>query len=255
MKSFFIIVSSLILTYSATAQSSIQLLDPDNGDADVTNTSVNFWGGPGDNIIKELNVKNTSSISKGYKVKRTFVSGVSVIAPLDTVEVCWNVCLQPNWALVQALGVVNIAAGDTASFGGTGIGFHSTFKPNMNLGERVVRYTFYDNANNSDSVNYIAHYFSTGVNITEGDVKLFNFSNAFPNPATTSTTIKYDFPIASKAKLRVYNCMGGLVKEVRVEDESGKININTEEFSDGIYFYSLMVNDKIVATKKLIVNK
>jgi hypothetical protein len=39
----------------------------------------------------------------------------------------------------------------------------------------------------------------------------------------------------------------------QIASGNGKFNISTTNLSDGIYFYSLMVNGKIIQTKKLMV--
>ncbi|MBC7865158.1 MAG: T9SS type A sorting domain-containing protein [Bacteroidia bacterium] len=254
MKKIFTTVSVFLLFLVANSQSNFQLLDELNGYNDVTNTTEDIWLGPGDNVVRELEVKNLASTSKLVRCKRTFVSGIGTVAPnQDTVELCWNLCLAPTWNAVQTAGNVTIAAGDTASFAGNGIGFHVTFKPSMIVGVRTVRFTFYDNANTTDSVNYIINYHITAVGVAETDTKSFNFSNAYPNPATSVATIKYDFSVQAKTKIKLYNAVGSLVKEFKIEDQNGKLNINTDELSNGLYFYSLIVNDKVTGTKKLIV--
>jgi hypothetical protein len=255
MKRIFTILSFSAIVAGAVAQNSFQLLDPDNSNADVSNTTFDLYGTFPSYIVKELNVKNSSSSTKTVKMKRTFVSGINMTVPnQDTIEICWNVCLQPSWNTTQNAGNVNIPAGDTASFSTSGIGFHATLKPANVTGVRVVRYTFWDLNNTADSVNVIVNYHMTATGINETNIKQFNFSNPQPNPAVGSTTIKYDFPFAAKSKIKVYNMVGTLVREVKLEGENGKITINTEDLTNGVYFYSLIVNDRIAGTKKLIVS-
>lgn len=254
MKKLFTFLAISAISASLFSQSSFQLLDPDNSNADVTGATFDFYGAPGEDIIKIIDVKNNAASNKTVKLKRTFVSGVAMTSPEDTCTICWNVCLPWSANLTQTTGNVNIGAGSIASFQSqSGLGFHSSFKSNSTLGTRVVRYTWYDVNNTNDSTYLIVNYHITGVNIKENVLKQFNFSNPQPNPAIGSTSIKYDFPHAAKAKIKIYNAIGTLMKEVRIDDENGKITISTEELSNGVYFYSLLVNDKIVGTKRLIV--
>jgi hypothetical protein len=171
----------------------------------------------------------------------------------DTIQICWNVCLSPNWITTQTAGNVNIASNSVASFSSNGIGFHSLFSPSSIPGTRVIRYTFWDVNNVNDSVNITINYHITGVGLNSYSIKQFNFSNPQPNPANGFTTIRYDFPIAAKAKIKIYNAVGTLMKEIKIEDQSGKVVVDTDDLSNGIYFYSLVVNDKIAGTKKLII--
>ena len=251
---FTFLTITTFITLGAVAQSSFQLLDPDSGNADVTNATLDIYASFPNYTIKELEVKNTSASSKSVKMKRTFVSGINYSLPdQDTVEICWNVCLPVNWNTTQTAGSVTIAAGAIASYSTNGIGFHSTLKPANLSGTRTVRYTFWDLNNTTDSVNVIINYHYTAVGVAETNLKAFNFSNPQPNPAEGSTIIKYDFPVVAKAKLKIYNAVGTLVREMKLEDQHGKVTINTEDLTNGIYFYSVIVNDRIVGTKKLIV--
>jgi hypothetical protein len=251
MKKIFTILGLTVLSGGLFAQN-IQILDPENSSANVSNTVLDIYESFPNYTVKELDVKNNTGSTKSVKLKRTLVSMNLSTPNQDTVEMCWNVCLQPSWNTVQSAGNVSIAANDTASFSSNGIGFHSTFRPANISGVRTIRYTFWDISNTTDSVNVIINYHYTATGINE-NLKLFSFSNPQPNPAGSYTTIRYDFPFAAKAKLKVYNAVGSLVKEMRLEDENGKVTINTEELPNGIYFYSLIVNDKIAGTKKLIV--
>ena len=257
MKKLILSVAVAISLFSLSkAQSSFQILDPDNNHNNVTNGNFDIWGDPTTDIEKEFDVRNTSSANKTVKLKRTFVSGFNFSLPdQDTVQICWNVCLPASWNTTQTAGNVNVNANTTLSFSSGGIGFHSLFSPCSLLGTRVIRYTFWDVNNTSDSVNVTINYHVTGVGINAVSLKQFNFSSPQPNPAIGFTTIKYDFPISAKTEIKIYNALGTVVKSIKVEDQSGKININTEGLDNGIYFYTLFVNDKVAGTKKLIISQ
>jgi hypothetical protein len=254
MKKIFTFSFLLLLGISLRAQNSFSILDPDNSNADITNFVVDVDVDPSVDYVKELVVKNNLSSAKYVRLKRTFVSGVGTSSPdYDTLIMCWNLCLSANWNTVQTAGTINITSGGVASYAVNGTGYHVTFKPSNQIGTRVVRYTFYDNNNTADSVTVTYNYHIGQTGITESNIKLFNFSNPQPNPSNGITSIKYDFPNAAKAKIKIYNAVGTMVKEVKIEDQSGKVTLATDELSNGIYFYSLLVNDKVVGTKRLIV--
>ncbi|MFN6038705.1 MAG: T9SS type A sorting domain-containing protein [Bacteroidota bacterium] len=253
-KIYFPVLFAIILT-AVNAQSTLQVLDPDNNHNNVSNGVYDAWGDPSTHIEKEFDVRNTTSAGKTVKLKRTFVSGFNFSLPdQDTVQICWNVCLPASWNTTQTAGNVTVNANTTLSFSSGGIGFHSLFSPCALLGTRVIRYTFWDVNNTSDSVNVTVNYHITGVGINSSNIKQFNFSSPQPNPAFGQTTIRYNFPFnVGNAKIKIYNAVGTLVKEFKIEDESGKLIISTDELINGIYFYSLIINDKVAGTKKLIV--
>jgi hypothetical protein len=256
MKKILTLFSSVCLFTAVYSQSSFTWMDQDNGFADVTNTTLDFYVNSDDQVIKELEVKNTAGTNKSTKIRRTWLSPVGLTLPdQDTLEVCWKNCDQPVWTSVQLTsGSLTIVAGDTASFSGSGYGFHSTYSPCDAAGTRTVRYTVYDINNTADSSSVTFNYHVTAVGMNESTLKLFTISNAFPNPSATSATIKYDFPVAAKSTIKLYNAVGGLVKEIKISDASGKVTIDTDRLADGVYFYSLIVNDKVTTTKKLIVS-
>jgi hypothetical protein len=55
------------------------------------------------------------------------------------------------------------------------------------------------------------------------------------------------------AKLVIYNLLGSVVRDVQINDAIGKLKVNVSDMDDGIYFYSLLVNNETVKTQKLVV--
>jgi len=75
-----------------------------------------------------------------------------------------------------------------------------------------------------------------------------------PNPFNQSTTIRYRFPQGAKGQINLYDTRGVLVKTISA-NESGQIKISASELSAGIYTYTLIVNDKLADSKKLVLTK
>ncbi|MBS1601096.1 MAG: T9SS type A sorting domain-containing protein [Bacteroidetes bacterium] len=79
-----------------------------------------------------------------------------------------------------------------------------------------------------------------------------------PNPATSSTTIDYSLPQGvSAATCQVYSLDGKLMSSIVLPANAGKsqTQLSTSQLSAGIYMYSLIVNGKVLDTKKLVVSK
>ena len=85
------------------------------------------------------------------------------------------------------------------------------------------------------------------------EYKSVDFSPAYPNPASTSATLDYMIPDGANGKLLLRNLTGNLVREVNLEKPAGKIVINTFDLKDGLYFYSVLLNNRIELTHKLMV--
>ena len=83
----------------------------------------------------------------------------------------------------------------------------------------------------------------------------YELSSPYPNPAKSFTSIEYQLPIAiQQAEIKVYNLIGKEVIRHKITDPSGKLRINTDNFKPGIYLIYLVVANKSVTSRKLIVS-
>ena len=78
-----------------------------------------------------------------------------------------------------------------------------------------------------------------------------------PNPFNQSTTIHYSIPLtANNAAIVVTDASGKTLRQFNnLSKGSGSVTINTNTFSSGNYLYSLVVDGKTIATKKMILAK
>ncbi len=82
----------------------------------------------------------------------------------------------------------------------------------------------------------------------------------YPNPLRNTTTFSFVIPDNhTSAKIRIFNLRGQLINELTGSDTranemiwDGK-NRKGKDLANGIYFYSLIFDDKIVQTKKLVI--
>jgi photosystem II stability/assembly factor-like uncharacterized protein len=80
----------------------------------------------------------------------------------------------------------------------------------------------------------------------------------YPNPFNPYTTIKYDLPKAGDVLLRVYDITGReIIKLVNDKQQSGtyELTFDAGSLSSGIYFYSLYIEGKFTAIKKMVLIK
>ena len=80
--------------------------------------------------------------------------------------------------------------------------------------------------------------------------------NNYPNPATVSTKIQYSVVENGQVTVRVYDVVGKEVSTLVNENKSKgtyELNYNTSTLQSGLYFYTMTVNNKLIATQKLIV--
>jgi hypothetical protein len=79
--------------------------------------------------------------------------------------------------------------------------------------------------------------------------------DAAPNPARGFTNISYSLPSdARSARIVVKNLLGNVVYNENIAIDSRSLRLDTAGFSNGIYIYSLLINNQPVMSKRLVVS-
>lgn len=117
-------------------------------------------------------------------------------------------------------------------------------------GETTVKVYAINQADAFDVNNvYVKFYNATAV----ADRNMESSMSAYPNPATTSVTVKYNPSMADNANLVIKNITGSVVYR-QPASATGKMTVNTADLKSGIYFYGLEgANGSMICTKKLLV--
>jgi aryl-phospho-beta-D-glucosidase BglC (GH1 family) len=109
------------------------------------------------------------------------------------------------------------------------------------------------------NLNHI-NFFLTTTKIIEGNTLnpiQFELHQNFPNPFNPTTIFRYSIPKSGQVTFIIYNSLGQIMATlVDSEQNAGiyEIEWNAEEFSSGIYYYSLRTSE-FVDTKKFILQK
>ncbi|WAC02096.1 T9SS type A sorting domain-containing protein [Lacinutrix neustonica] len=77
-----------------------------------------------------------------------------------------------------------------------------------------------------------------------------------PNPFNSSTIINYNIPTNySKAYIKVISALGEVIYDMPITKfGKGSLTLNKSNLQSAVYFYSLYVDGKKIATKRLVVN-
>lgn len=81
-------------------------------------------------------------------------------------------------------------------------------------------------------------------------------TNLYPNPA--NDVVKFNYIISdanAKVKITIRNVLGSVVKEEELSHNMRELEIAVHEYSAGMYFYTLSINNKSIITKKFLVKK
>lgn len=75
-----------------------------------------------------------------------------------------------------------------------------------------------------------------------------------PNPFAEQTSINYYLPEGTqKAQLLFYNSQGRLIQSTDlIQKGKGTVNVFASDLSNGIYTYTLVVDEKVIETKKMV---
>jgi hypothetical protein len=77
-----------------------------------------------------------------------------------------------------------------------------------------------------------------------------------PNPFNTSTVISYSMPKTSRsAKMNIIDEKGKTVKTITLGNTPGKIAVNSNELTNGNYFYELIVDGKKSGSRQMTIIK
>ncbi|MDQ3048858.1 MAG: T9SS type A sorting domain-containing protein [Bacteroidota bacterium] len=248
MKKIFTTLCLISSAYFAGAQTIVLLDEAMNV---VSNTIIDIPMTVSSNHNEEILSYNPTASDETQKVLRT----IYTVDPADQTQFCWGgLCygFSTNLSSLSA----TIPTMDTISFNQSpGMGFHAIFNSSAVTGTRVVHYKFYDTTNPNDTVGVTLRY-NIVAGINDESKANGSISNAFPNPSSTTIAIKYDLnEFATEGKIVFHDMLGKAVKEIVLNDKQGTAKVNVSEMNAGIYFYTFMVNDKVLSTKKLVISK
>jgi hypothetical protein len=90
------------------------------------------------------------------------------------------------------------------------------------------------------------------------DPKVLTLHQNYPNPFNPLTTIRYFIPGNEKVMLTVHDITGKKLETLVDENQNTgyyQTIWRSDHYSSGVYFYSLSVADRVVATRKMVVLK
>ena len=95
------------------------------------------------------------------------------------------------------------------------------------------------------------------ISLKENGVKSIILEQNVPNPFAEQTTINYSLPENTvKAQMLFYNANGSLIQSVElIPNGKGQLNVFASDLTNGVYTYTLVVDGKVVDSKRMIKNK
>lgn len=244
MKRTLLLIVSLIFFTGLSAQSLV-LKNSDN--TVITGGSVDLLFSPELGYGScHVGVMNNTSTVKNVKVK---VYQLNALEGITSAYFCWVSCYLPG--TVVSPDALEILPGETSTNFEGDIEYTAGLK-----GVYSTKYVFFDVDNPNDSSSVTVNYNLGFLGNPENIVKSAKVSNAYPNPATSNVYIDYRLPSnVSNAKIKISNLLGNTMDVVDLIAQEGKATVNVSNLKNGVYFYSLMINNSATVTRKFVVNR
>jgi len=249
MKKTFSLICTIVSAQLGMAQS-LALLDHSSN---VTGTIITIPIVANSINQNELKIQNLTGNNITYKVDRVFLT--PPVCSNNNIYFCAaGNCYPPDSAaIIFSSGSDNIAAFQTLPSNATNFGILADYDVGPICCSEDVLYKVYDMNNTSDFAAVTLRYQCVS-GISDNEKSVGSISGAFPNPSNTIVSIKYYLSEnADKGKIVLYDLSGKLVKELNLQNKQGVVKIDVSDVNAGVYFYSFVVDDKTIATKKLII--
>lgn len=231
---------AILFTYTCLAASAqtLRLGELDNS------FSLNAGG----SVTDQLVIENTSSevINVGIELMN------SDVYEGQSFELCYHgSCITPNNPEIKILRLEPYSSA---------VNLIHRFYAGMEETISSVRFKVYNLDNPADYVTHQMEFFVHGhtpEGIFHTDNKL-SVSTIYPNPlpANTDATVNYQLlePFA-QARVVIINVLGDELASLDLEPNQSRVKVNHELLDNGLYFYTLFVDGKSLATNKFIVKK
>lgn len=243
----------LLALGSSKAQGSLTIRDEQMNMASLNGQTLTFFLPDTDQLgypshhIYYVDFFNGSANTVTYKVKRTIIQQVSG----STVSYC-NVCGNGLCFTGPFSSSYTLNPGDSCSWD-----FQYSAGIGAIYGTTTVLYTVYNVNNANDSTAVTVNYVITPTGITthqKADEEVL--SEATPNPATTSFSVRYDLGSQPReARIVVHNLVGETLLEETLTTTKGTLELNTARFEPGIYFFTLYTNGSASVTRRVVITR
>jgi hypothetical protein len=216
----------------------------------VLNDAVEFNGKVNTTQRKSLILQNESDQAKEYILK--FLRGN--IASSQDVKICLgNTCYDPKKDLAKVKIKLNPGEIYTELYLEFDLGiteakgtFDLHFANTTNLRDVFIIESIYNVENTTSDNSAVDH-----KDITLGSI--------YPNPTNSNTRfVQLDYQIknpAIKARIVINSIIGNPVADLRLDPNQKSIGIHVADLNPGFYFYTLIVDNQNIVTKKLVVKR
>ncbi|MCK9616887.1 MAG: T9SS type A sorting domain-containing protein [Lentimicrobiaceae bacterium] len=237
MKKFVLLFSTVVLLSAVVFAQSLSLSD--SSGVVANNSTIVILRPPSNEYMSSyIWVTNNSGAAIDVKVKKV----EKYVTTGHENTFCWDVCYGTTTYVSE--NPVTINAADTFFY------FTGDLNPYSIPGYDTIQYVFFNERNPLDSVCYNVVFVAGYVGIAEKEMPAI--VSLYPNPASSVIKLQYNIN-SSKAEVKLYNLTGTLVKQSQLSQNANLFTMNVSNLPSGVYYISLIENQKIVVTRKVII--
>ncbi len=237
---FLLSILSIFITFNLFAQITIT----DGSGTPINNGDIRIFNTDGDEANLIMAITNNASEQIELNLKAVSITG----ADGSGLEFCFGISCYMG---ISAGTIYPLSDAFYIDAGATDSGTH--FHHHIQSGDPdVTEYVLkiYEAGNEANNyVQFTYKYDANYVGIKNTEKTLISL---FPNPATKFITVKIPENLKT-SELIVTNILGRTI--ARRQLKNTKTTVNTETYSPGIYFVSIISESNIIETKKLIIKK
>ena len=130
------------------------------------------------------------------------------------------------------------------------------FYPNGVTGTSTIEYCFHPVGNQAvGTCATITYVVSATADVKPNLFEGASISTAYPNPVTTESYISYSIPSGKLGVIITRDLTGKIVQLHNSLSSEGRVTLNAEDLSEGLYFTTLEIDGIAIATKRFVVAK
>lgn len=219
-----------------------------NAQSLIVTGNTYFTGSSSNQITHHLDVKNIANKSITVVCQKTYLTSPPTLPNWAGASYCFaGNCYASSSTSPSSTALLN--SGQLISYANSDMdAFSGYYDPAQTPGVTTVEYCFYDEINPSDRTCVVITY-DVGSVSSVGETKKIN-GYFYPNP--TKEVLYFDYYLNKSADLIIMDVLGNKVSSSNLFVE-GTQKIDISEFAKGIYFGSLIVDNKVLMIEKIIV--
>lgn len=126
----------------------------------------------------------------------------------------------------------------------------------INNNNTLIKVFLLKGDDNSVLTSFYVKYYSEVSIANVAKTRVLN-AELYPNPMAVNATVSYYVPATHKnPQMIIRNMVGKTMKTYNLRSgEEAKLNINSSELTNGVYFYSIVSEGQTLTTKKLVIRK